>query len=406
MTGASSSRCASSQSAGRTTRPRSGERGASRQPRGAKRERGQLILGHAPAAVLKAVAEAAERGTSFGAPTAAEVDLAEFVAKAFPSVEMVRLVSSGTEATMSAIRLARGFTGRSKLVKFDGGYHGHADGLLVKAGSGAATLSIPGSAGVPPGYAAETLVANYNDLPSVEALFREHGVDIACIIVEPVAGNMGVVPPGEGFLEGLRGICDRAGALLIFDEVITGFRVAFGGMQERSGVRADLTTLGKILGGGLPVGAYGGRREVMQRLAPLGDVYQAGTLSGNPLATAAGLATLRALESGDVYGKLEKLGEALEAGLKGAAAGAGVPVTVNRVGSMMTLFFTDSPVTDYASAQRSDTERYVKWFRAMLARGVSLPPSQFEAFFVSTAHTDADIALTVREAGEAMGELA
>ena len=366
---------------------------------------GPLILGHAPEEIVKAVTAAAEKGTSVGAPTEAEVELAGVVARAFPSIEMVRLVSSGTEATMSAIRLARGFTGRSKVVKFEGGYHGHADGLLVKAGSGAATLSIPGSAGVPEGYVAETLLARYNDLASVRRLVEAHTDNIACVIVEPVAGNMGVVPPADGFLAGLRELCTANGILLVFDEVITGFRVAFGGMQELSGVRADITTLGKILGGGLPVGAYGGRREIMERLAPLGDVYQAGTLSGNPLATAAGLAALGALEGGGVYESLDRKGAALGTGLDEAARSAGVPVVINRVGSMMTLFFCEGPVTDYESAKLCDTERYARYFRGMLARGVSLPPSQFEALFVSTAHTDEDVSRTVEAATEAMGEL-
>jgi len=366
---------------------------------------GPLILGHAPDEVVRAVTAAAAKGTSFGAPTEAEVELAEVITRAFPSIEMVRLVSSGTEATMSAIRLARGFTGRSKVVKFEGGYHGHADGLLVKAGSGAATLSIPGSAGVPEGYVAETLLARYNDLGSVEGLVKQHPDGIACVIIEPVAGNMGVVPPGDGFLEGLRELCTANGILLVFDEVITGFRVAFGGMQEVSGVRADITTLGKILGGGLPVGAYGGRRDIMERLAPVGDVYQAGTLSGNPLATAAGLATLGALEEEGVYESLDKMAAALDAGLGEAAKAAGVPVTSNRVGSMMTLFFAPGPVTDYDSAKRSDTQAYARYFRAMLSRGVSLAPSQFEALFVSTAHTDEDISRTIEAAAEAMKAL-
>jgi glutamate-1-semialdehyde 2,1-aminomutase len=363
---------------------------------------GPLVLGHAPDEVVRAVTAAAGKGTSFGAPTEAEVELAEVITRAFPSIEMVRLVSSGTEATMSAIRLARGFTGRSKVVKFEGGYHGHADGLLVKAGSGAATLSIPGSAGVPEGYVAETLLARYNDLASVEGLVKQHPDGIACVIIEPVAGNMGVVPPADGFLQGLRELCTANGILLVFDEVITGFRVAFGGMQELSGVRADITTLGKILGGGLPVGAYGGRRDIMERLAPVGDVYQAGTLSGNPLATAAGLATLGALEGKGVYESLDKMAAALDAGLGEAARSAGVPVTSNRVGSMMTLFFCEGPVTDYDSAKRSDADRYARYFRAMLSRGVSLAPSQFEAAFVSTAHTDEDISRTIEAAGEAM----
>jgi len=366
---------------------------------------GPLILGHAPEQVVGAVQAAASLGTSFGAPTGAEVEIAEIVTRAFPSVEMVRLVNSGTEAAMSALRLARGFTGRNKVVKFEGCYHGHTDGLLVKAGSGAATFSIPGSHGVPDGYVAETLIAQYNDLDSVKQLVAEHGADLACIIVEPVAGNMGVVLPAQGFLAGLREICSESGALLVFDEVITGFRVAFGGMQERTGIRADLTVLGKIIGGGLPIGAYGGRRDVMEQLAPLGPVYQAGTLSGNPIATAAGLATLKALEGPDVYASLDATGAALEEGLCEAASSAGVSATVNRVGSMMTAFFNDGPVTDYASAKRSDTERYGRYFRRMLGGGVALAPSQFEAAFVSTAHTEEDISRTVEIAAEAMKSL-
>jgi glutamate-1-semialdehyde 2,1-aminomutase len=366
---------------------------------------GPLILGHAPDEVVQAVASAAGRGTSFGAPTAAEVELAGIITRAFPSVEMVRLVNSGTEAAMSAIRLARGFTGRNKVVKFDGCYHGHADGLLAKAGSGAATLSIPGSAGVPAGCAAETLVARYNDLDSVRRLVEAYGSEVACIIVEPVAGNMGVVPPREGFLEGLCELCTENDILLVFDEVITGFRVAFGGAQELYGVEADLTVLGKIIGGGLPIGAYGGRREIMERLAPLGPVYQAGTLSGNPVATAAGIATLRDLERDRPYEALDKKCANLAEGLHEAASAAGIPVTVNRVGSMMTLFFCEGPVTDYDSARRSDTERYARYFRGMLAQGVSLPPSQFEAMFVSTAHTEDDTARTVQAAGPTMRDL-
>jgi glutamate-1-semialdehyde 2,1-aminomutase len=353
---------------------------------------GPLILGHAAPSVVEAVTEAVRRGTSYGAPTGGEVEMAELIARAMPSVEMLRLVSSGTEAAMSAIRLARGATGRDVIVKFDGCYHGHADSLLVKAGSGGATFGVPDSLGVPPALAALTLTAPFNDLAAVKALFDARGGDIAAVIVEPVAGNMGVVPPAPGFLAGLRDLCTRHGALLILDEVITGFRVAPGGAQALYGVRADLTCLGKIIGGGLPVGAYGGRRDLMERVAPLGGVYQAGTLSGNPLAVSAGLATLRALGDPAVYARLEALGAALERGILAAAAAAGVPVTVNRVGSMLTTFFTEGPVTDYASARRSDTARYARYFHAMLERGVFLAPSQFEAAFVSLAHGEADIA--------------
>jgi glutamate-1-semialdehyde 2,1-aminomutase len=363
---------------------------------------GPLILGHAAPAVVEAVTAAARRGTSYGAPTAGEVELAEAIAAAYPSMEMVRLVSSGTEAAMSAIRVARGATGRDIIVKFDGCYHGHADSLLVRAGSGGATFSVPDSAGVPAALARLTVTAPFNDIEAVRAIFRERGREVAAVIVEPVAGNMGVVPPAPGFLEGLREVCTGHGSLLIFDEVITGFRVGYGGAQARHGVRPDLTCLGKIIGGGLPVGAYGGRRDVMEHVSPLGSVYQAGTLSGNPLAVAAGLATLRALRAGDLYAGLEKLAAELEDGLRRAAAAAGVPATVNRVGSMLTAFFCPGPVTDYASARRADTARYARFFQAMLARGVYLAPSQFEAAFLSMAHTAADVAHTVRAASEAL----
>ena len=363
---------------------------------------GPLILGHAPPAIVEALADVARRGTSYGAPTAAEVELAEAITAAFPSMEMVRLVSSGTEAAMSAIRVARGATGRDVIVKFDGGYHGHADSLLVRAGSGGATFGVPDSAGVPAALAALTLTLAYNDLDAVRALFATRGKDIAAVIVEPVAGNMGVVPPRPGFLEGLREITRAHGALLIFDEVITGFRIAYGGAQERYRITADLTCLGKIIGGGLPVGAYGGRRDLMERVAPLGPVYQAGTLSGNPLAVAAGLVTLRALREPGVYDRLETLGARMEAGLVSAAEKAGVAMTVNRVGSMMTAFFCRGPVTDYESAKTADRERYARYFHAMLARGVYLAPSQFEAAFVSLAHREADLDEAARAAADAM----
>ncbi len=352
---------------------------------------GPLILGHAAPAVVEAVTEAAQRGTSYGAPTAGEVEMAEVISAVVPSMEMVRLVSSGTEAAMSAIRLARGATGRDVIIKFDGCYHGHADSLLVKAGSGGATFGVPDSLGVPAALAALTLTAPFNDLEAVRRLFSAGGGEIAAVIVEPVAGNMGVVPPAAGFLAGLRKLCTAHGALLIFDEVITGFRVARGGAQARYGIRPDLTCLGKIIGGGLPVGAYGGPRELMERVAPLGGVYQAGTLSGNPLAVAAGLATIHALGDPAVYDRLERLGRLLERGIAEAAAGAGVPLTVNRVGSMLTAFFTDGPVTDYASAKRADTARYARFFHAMLEQGVFLAASQFEAAFVSLAHTERDL---------------
>ncbi len=359
---------------------------------------GPLILGHAPPQVVAAIQRAAERGTSFGAPTELEVELAQLIVEAVPSIESVRLVNSGTEATMSALRLARGFTGRSKLVKFDGCYHGHVDSLLVAAGSGVMTLGLAGSPGITPGTIGDTLQARFNDLDQVREIMDAQGGEIACVIVEPVPGNMGVVPPKPGFLEGLRDLTTQHGALLIFDEVITGFRVAYGGAQQRYRVTPDLTTLGKIIGGGLPVGAYGGRRDVMEQLAPVGPVYQAGTLSGNPLAMTAGLETLRQLGAPGVYEALEAKSAALADGLTAAARDAGVAVQLNRVGSMMTGFFTDSPVTDYDSAKTADTARYARWFRAMLNRGVYLAPSQFEATLVSTAHTDDDIAATVEAA--------
>ena len=363
---------------------------------------GPLILGHAPPAVVEVLTETARRGTSYGAPTANEVEMAERISRALPSMEMVRLVSSGTEAAMSAIRLARGATGRDIIIKFDGCYHGHADSLLVKAGSGGATFGVPDSQGVPADLAALTVALPFNDLEAVRVAFESRPGLVAAVLVEPVAGNMGVVPPATGFLEGLRELCTRHGALLVFDEVITGFRVGFGGAQERYGIRPDLTCLGKIIGGGLPVGAYGGSRELMGRVAPLGSVYQAGTLSGNPLAVAAGLTTLRLLEDRAVYERLERLGGMFERGIRQAAAAAGVPVTVNRVGSMLTAFFTEGPVTDYASAKRADTAKYARFFHAMLSRGVFVAPSQFEAAFVSLAHSESDLEEAARACGEAM----
>ncbi len=366
---------------------------------------GPLILGHAAPMLVEAVSEALRRGTSYGAPTAAEVDMAELISRAVPSMEMSRLVSSGTEAAMSAIRLARGATGRDVILKFEGCYHGHADSLLVKAGSGGATFGLPDSLGVPAALAALTATVPFNDLPAVERLMAARGREVAAIIVEPVAGNMGVVPPAPGFLQGLRALCDRHGALLIFDEVITGFRVAYGGAQALYGVRPDLTCLGKIIGGGLPVGAYGGARAIMERVAPLGGVYQAGTLSGNPLAVAAGLAALRALASPGVYARLEESGARLEAGLVNGAKTAGLPLTVNRVGSMLTAFFADAPVTDYASAKRSDTARYGRFFHAMLDGGVFLAASQFEAAFVGLAHRDSDLDEAERIARQAFGQV-
>ena len=349
---------------------------------------GPLLFGHADRETLQAVAAAAERGTSFGAPTEAEVELAAEIVDAVPSIEQVRLVSSGTEAAMSAIRVARGATRRDRVLKFAGCYHGHADALLASAGSGLATLGIPGSPGVPSGAAADTILCPYNDTDAAAEAVARWGEGLACVIVEPVAGNMGVVPPAPGFLEALRALCDAAGALLVFDEVITGFRVARGGAQERLGVMPDLTILGKILGGGLPLAAFGGRCDVMERLAPSGDVYQAGTLSGNPLATAAGLSVLHRLRDPGVYERLERVGARLEDGL--APYGR-----VQRVGAMLTLFMGDEPVRNLADAQRSDTERYGELFRHLLALGVYVAPSQFEALFVSTAHGDLEIDKTV-----------
>jgi glutamate-1-semialdehyde 2,1-aminomutase len=362
---------------------------------------GPLILGHAHPAVVEAVCRAAELGTSFGAPTELEVELASRVVDAIPSIELVRFVNSGTEAVMSALRLARAFTGRSKIVKFDGGYHGHADLLLAQAGSGLATLGLPASAGVPPAVVADTLTAPYNDLAAVEALFDANPEQVAAVIVEPVAGNMGVVPPQPGFLAGLRDLTRQHGALLIFDEVITGFRVTYGGAQQLYAVTPDLTCLGKIIGGGLPVGAYGGRRDIMERVAPLGPMYQAGTLSGNPLAMAAGLATLRELQKPGVYDRLERLAAQLTDSIGQAAHQAGVPFYQTRVGPMFTGFFTQGPVTDYASAKRADTAAYARFFHAILGAGIYLAPSQFEAGFMSLAHTEDDVAATVTAARDA-----
>jgi len=349
---------------------------------------GPLIFGHADPEIVAAIVGAAQDGTSFGAPTEREVELAAEIADAVPSVEKVRLVSSGTEAAMSAIRLARGFTHRDRVLKFEGCYHGHVDSLLASAGSGLATLGIPASAGVPTPVTADTIVAPYNHVDAAAAAVERYGEGLACIVVEPVAGNMGVVPPEPGYLEALRALCDASGALLVFDEVITGFRVARGGAQERYGVIPDLTILGKIVGGGLPLAAFGGRAEVMDRLAPVGDVYQAGTLSGNPLATAAGLTVLRRLRDPAVYDELERRGARLEAGL--APFGR-----VQRVGAMATLFMGSDPVTNFAQASASDTERYAALFRHLLERGIYVAPSQFEAMFVSLAHGDEEIDRTI-----------
>ncbi|MSQ12328.1 MAG: glutamate-1-semialdehyde-2,1-aminomutase [Dehalococcoidia bacterium] len=363
---------------------------------------GPLILGHAHPAVVMAVREVAAKGTSFGAPGPSEVQLARLIQEAFPSMELMRLVSSGTEACMSAIRLARAYTGRNKLIKFNGCYHGHADSLLVKAGSGGATFGVPDSAGVPPSFAAETLVAEYNDLPSVERLLQAHGKDVAAVIVEPVAANMGVVLPQPGFLDGLRRLTAQAGALLIFDEVITGFRVAWGGAQAVYGVTPDLTCLGKVLGGGMPLAAYGGRRDVMQLVAPLGPMYQAGTLSGNPVAVAAGVATLTALQRPGAYQQLEETSAELEQGLRDALRQTERQGTVNRIGSVLTLFFHPGPVETWAHVAESDAKAYAHFFHGMLERGVYLAPSAYEAAFVSLAHSAQDISETVAKARQAL----
>ena len=363
---------------------------------------GPLILGHAEPSVIEAVIKAARNGTSFGASTPAEADLAELVISAFPHMQKVRFVSSGTEATMSAIRLARGYTKRKYIVKFEGCYHGHSDALLVKAGSGVATLGIPGSAGVPEEFTQFTLALPYNDTNSVEQAFNKFKHQIACVIVEPVVGNMGCVPPASGYLEALRAITKRDQSLLVFDEVMTGFRLAYGGAQELYGIQPDLTTMGKIIGGGLPVGAYGGPSEIMDLIAPLGPVYQAGTLSGNPLAMAAGYATLSYLrDHKDVYAKLDKLAGEVVAGVAAAAKDAGVTMCHNRVGSMFTWFFTKGPVTDWTSAEKCDTKAFGNFFRAMLENGIYLPPSQFEAAFLGAGHTEQDIQQTIAAAKQA-----
>jgi len=363
---------------------------------------GPLVLGHAAPAVVEAVIAAARNGTSFGASTPAEAELAEVVLSAFPAMEKVRFVSSGTEATMSAIRLARAYTRRKYIVKFEGCYHGHADALLVKAGSGVVTLGIPGSAGVPEEFIQFTLALPYNNADAVDQAFKKFPGQIACVIVEPVVGNMGCVPPATGFLDALRYITSRDNALLIFDEVMTGFRLAFGGAQEVYGTAPDLTTLGKIIGGGLPVGAYAGPAEIMDLVAPLGPMYQAGTLSGNPLAMAAGLATLTYLrDNREVYGRMERTAATLVTMVANAAKDAGVPLTLNRVGSMFTWFFAADPVADWETAARCDTEAFGRFYRAMLDGGVYLPPSQFEAAFLGTAHTEEDVRQTVYAARQA-----
>ncbi len=367
---------------------------------------GPLILGHAHPLVVNSICRAAERGLSFGATTEGEIELAKMIVSAVPSIEMVRLVSSGTEAVMSAIRVARGYTGRNKIVKFEGGYHGHADPLLAKAGSGLATFGIPDSAGVPASITSDTLVLPYNDIDAVRMLLESIGKEIACIILEPVAGNMGVVLPKENYLADLRELTHKYGIVLIFDEVITGFRLAFGGAQELYGVIPDMTTLGKIIGGGLPIGAYGGKYEIMEKVAPLGPVYQAGTLSGNPIAIAAGIETLRILRDENPYPALEEKTTRLADALANAAENCGIDAAVNQIGSMLTVFFTSENVVDYNTAKTSDTHRYATFFHAMLEEGVYLAPSQFEAAFVSTAHTDKDINQTIEAAERAMCKLA
>lgn len=367
---------------------------------------GPHILGHRHPAVLQAIEAALLRGTSFGAPTELETRMAELVLEAYPSMDLVRMVNSGTEATMSAIRLARGFTSRDVIIKFAGCYHGHVDSLLVQAGSAATTLGVPSSPGVPAGCTKDTICLEYNDLAEVERTFATRGNEIACVILEPVVGNMGCVPPVPGFLEGLRRLCDQYGTLLIFDEVMTGFRVAYGGAQSLYNIRPDLTTLGKIIGGGMPVGAYGGRKEIMSRISPLGPVYQAGTLSGNPVAMACGIATLTALKETNPYPQLAQATARLVAGLEQAATEAGLPHSTAQVGSMFTLFFTNGNVTNYTQASTSDTKRFARYFWGMIERGVYLPCSQFEANFVSAAHTPELIDKTITAARETLKEIA
>ncbi len=367
---------------------------------------GPMLLGHNHPAIREAVIKAAEKGLSFGAPCPAEIDMAELVSSLVPSMEMVRMVSSGTEATMSAIRLARGYTGRNTIVKFEGCYHGHADSLLVKAGSGALTLGVPNSPGVPADFAKYTLTSEFNNLPQLVALFAEHGADIACIIVEPVAGNMNCIPPQPGFLQGLRDLCDQYGSVLIFDEVMTGFRVALGGAQAYYGIKPDLTTLGKIIGGGMPVGAFGGKKAIMQHIAPLGPVYQAGTLSGNPIAMAAGLAALKAISQPGVYEALTAKTTLLLQGLKQAAAEAGVALSTNQVGGMFGIFFTEqAEVSSYQQATQCNIDAFKRFFHLMLNEGVYLAPSAYEAGFLSLAHTDEDIARTIAAARRSFAAL-
>jgi glutamate-1-semialdehyde 2,1-aminomutase len=366
---------------------------------------GPMILGHSHPVILKAITEAAKKGTSYGMPTEMEIEMAELIVGAFPSVDMVRMVNSGTEAAMSAIRLARGYTGREKIIKFEGCYHGHSDSLLVEAGSGIATLGIPGSPGVPKNLAELTITLPYNNIGAVKSAIDKYGDDLACVIVEPVAGNMGVVPPRPGFLEELRSVTSKRGILLIFDEVITGFRLTCGGFQNLAGIEPDLTCLGKIIGGGLPVGAFGGKREIMDKLAPNGPIYQAGTLSGNPLALAAGIATLKILQEKNNYDILERKTSYLCGEIKRIFIKRQIPICINRAGSMFTLFFTDSEVSDFASAGRCNTELFARYFRGMLANGISIAPSQFEASFVSLAHTDEDIETTIKACNKVIKDL-
>lgn len=366
---------------------------------------GPMILGHAHPKVVEALKRAIPKGTSFGAPTPLEVELATKVMKAFPSIELVRMVSSGTEAVLGAIRLARGYTRRDKILKFEGCYHGHGDSLLVKAGSGAMTFGIPDSLGIPEDLAKHTLTAPYNNLESVKAWVGQYSDQIACIIVEPIVGNMGVVLPENGFLEGLRRICDEKGIVLLFDEVITGFRVAYGGAQELYGIKADLTCLGKIIGGGLPVGAYGGKEKIMEQVSPLGGVYQAGTLSGNPLAMTAGIETLALLRSGKVYEDLKRKTSYLTEAISKIAEERGIPFSINHITGMFTLFFTEGPVRDYPSAKKSDTKRFAKFFIEMMEQGIYLPPSQFEACFISLAHTQKDLDKTIEACDNAFRKI-
>ncbi len=366
---------------------------------------GPMILGHAHPKVIGALKKVAPRGTSFGAPTPLEVELASLVKKAFPSVELVRMVSSGTEAAMGAIRVARGYTGRDKILKFEGCYHGHGDSLLVKAGSGATTFGIPDSLGVPEDLAKHTLTAPYNNLAAVRDLVSQYPGQIACMIVEPIVGNMGVVLPKKGFLEGLRKVCDEEGIILLFDEVITGFRVAYGGVQELYGIQADLTCLGKIIGGGLPVGAYGGKKVIMEKVAPLGGVYQAGTLSGNPLAMTAGIETLRVLKSKKTYRDLGNKTSFLTDGILQCSQERGIPISINRAPGLFTIFFTKEPVTDYQSAKTSDTKRFAQFFIHMMDQGVYLPPSQFEAWFLSLAHNQRDLEKTIEACDRAFKKI-